>query len=379
MKPLNSHSNILMIAASEIDANLYYATRFLAPDPFVFIQLGKKKFLFMSDLEVDRAKSESCVDEVLSTSRLAKTYFEKHGKRPGTLDLIESFLKSKKVRDLLVPGNFPIEYADPLRQRGFVLTYKRDPFFEERTVKSPAEIKAITHAIRQVEIAVGCAIDALRKSSVKKGKLYWQGDVLTSERMKRIIDVALMERGCIAANSIVSCGEHAVDPHDRGTGPLYAGQSIIMDIFPRDSESRYYADFTRTVVKGKASEKLKRMYAAVHEGQNIAFRMLKAGVDGSSVHGAIQKRFDELGFKTGILNGRMQGFFHGTGHGLGLDIHEPPRVSLGKDILKAGHVVTVEPGLYYEGIGGVRLEDVVVITASGCRNLTRFPKFLEIR
>jgi len=150
----------------------------------------------------------------------------------------------------------------------------------------------------------------------------------------QIINVQLMERDCIAAHTIVACGKHAVDPHDEGSGPLYANQSIIMDIFPRHSTSRYFADFTRTVVRGKASTKLRKMYNAVEEGQRIAFKMLRHGVDGSKVHGAIQKRFQELGFKTGVFNGRMQGFFHGTGHGLGLDIHEPPRVSLGKDILK---------------------------------------------
>jgi len=151
-----------------------------------------------------------------------------------------------------------------------------------------------------------------------------------------------------------------------------------MDIFPRDSKSRYFADFTRTVVRGKASKKLRAMYKAVDEGQKIGFKMIRAGVDGGKVHAAIHSRFKELGFHTGIKNGRMQGFFHGTGHGLGLDIHEAPRVSPGRNILKTGHVVTVEPGLYYEGIGGVRLEDVVVVTKTGCRNLTKFPKYLEV-
>jgi len=159
---------------------------------------------------------------------------------------------------------------------------------------------------------------------------------------------------------------------------LYANQSIIMDIFPRDSQSRYFADLTRTVVRGKASPKLKKMFEAVKEGQQIAFKSIRDGTDGSMIHTAIQNRFEALGFKTGVQNGRMQGFFHGTGHGLGLEIHEPPRISLGKDILKTGQVVTVEPGLYYEDAGGIRLEDDVVVTKTGCFNLTRLPKILEL-
>lgn len=370
--------NILIIAASEQDADLYYATRFIAPDPFVFIQIKGRKHLLMSDLEVDRARSQSKVDEVHSTSRLAAEFKKKNGKRPSYIDLIEYFLKKRRVTSLAIPGNFPAEFLDSLRKRGFELTVKPDPFFEERTVKSAEEIRAITKAIRYVEEAVGLAIQTLKRSVIKKGKLCLHGKVLTSEDIKKVINVKLMERDCIAAHSIVSCGRQAVDPHDQGSGPLYANQSIIMDIFPRDSHTRYFADFTRTVVRGKASPKLKKMYAAVKEGQDIAFRMIRAGIDGSTAHAAIQKRFEELGFKTGVMNGRMQGFFHGTGHGLGLDIHEPPRVSLGKDILKEGHVVTVEPGLYYADAGGVRLEDVVVVTKTGCRNLTKFPKVLEI-
>ncbi len=371
-------SNILMIAASEADANLFYATGFMAPDPFIFIQQGKRKTLLMSDLEVDRARSQARVHEVLSTSKLAAAFRKKHDRRPGYLDLLEEFATKKGLRDFLVPGNFPIEYADPLRKRGFRLIFKADPFFEQRMIKTSEEISAVKRALRHTEAAVKAAIDTIRKSVIKKGKLYFDGSVLTSEKIKKIINVSLMEQDCIASHSIVSCGIDCVDPHNQGSGPLYANQSIIMDIFPRDSHSRYFADLTRTVVRGKASPKLKKMFAAVLEGQEIAFRSIRHGADGSLIHAAIQKRFEALGFTTGVQNGRMQGFFHGTGHGLGLEIHEPPRISLGKDILKAGQIVTVEPGLYYEDAGGVRIEDDVVVTKTGCVNLAKLPKVLEI-
>ncbi len=374
----NEKENILIISASEQDANLYYATRFLAPDPFVFFSIAGKKHLLMSDLEVDRARHQADVHQVHSISDLVASFEKKHGRRPGYVELIADFARSRKVRRFFVPSDFPLAYADLLRKKGLRLDVRPDPFFEKRTVKTPKEVQAIARAIRHVETAVGLAIQALRRSVIRRGRLYYEGSLFTSERLRQIINMKLMELNCVGAHAIVACGKHAVDPHDEGSGPLYAHQSIIMDIFPRDLSSRYFADFTRTVVRGKASDKLKRMYAAVHEGQEIAFRMLRHGIDGSKVHAAIVKRFEALGFPTGIQNRRMQGFFHGTGHGLGLDIHEPPSVSIRKNILKTGQVVTVEPGLYYEDAGGVRLEDVVVITRTGCRNLTRFPKFLEI-
>ncbi len=277
-----------------------------------------------------------------------------------------------------MPGNFPLSFADRLRERGIKLEVKSDPFFEERTVKSKQEIAAVTKAIRFTEKAIGAAIAALRKSVPKKGKLYLRGEVLTAEAIKKIINVSLMEDNCIASHSIVACGIQGVDPHNQGSGPLYANQSIIMDIFPRDAESRYFADITRTVVRGKASPKLKKMFNAVIEGQKIAFKSIKDGADGGEIHRAIQKYFEDLGFATGVQNGRMQGFFHGTGHGLGLDIHEAPRIGGVKDILRAGQIVTVEPGLYYEDAGGIRIEDDVVVTKTSCQILTKIPRILEI-
>jgi len=369
---------LLLIAASETNANLYYATRFLAPDPFVFVEIGGRKFLLMSDLEVDRARFESIVDEVLSTSRLARDYRKRTGEKATYLGIIEDFLKRKKVRELLVPDDFPLAYADRLRKKGFRIETKAEPFFEKRSIKSPTEIRAIEAALRHTEAACRTAIEVIARAQIRRGKLFYKGRVLTSEAIKQIINVSLMERDCVAQHTIIAPGIQAVDPHNQGTGPFRAHEPIVMDIFPQSVQNRYYADLSRTVVRGKASPKIKKMFAAVREGQEMAFRRIRAGADGGEIHRAIQKRFEELGFRTGEMNGRMQGFFHGTGHGVGLEIHEPPRISAGKDILQAGQVVTVEPGLYYEDSGGVRLEDMVVVTRTGCRVLNRLPKVLEL-
>lgn len=368
----------LMIAASEKDANLYYATRFIAPDPFVFIQIGGRKHLLMSDLEVDRARQESTVDEVHSTSRLARDYKKKTGEKATFLGLVADFLKQKKIKNLLVSYDFPILYADRLRKMQFEIAIKNEPFFEARAIKTAKEIKAIEEALRHTEAACKTATEVIARSKIQKGKLFYKGKVLTSEEIKRIVNVSLMENNCVAQHTIIACGIDGVDPHNQGSGPLRANEPIVMDIFPQSVKTRYYADLSRTVVRGKASAKLKKMNAAVLEGQEIAFKSIRDGADGGQIHQAIQKRFEVLGFPTGNIQGRMQGFFHGTGHGVGLEIHEEPRISAGKDILKAGQVVTVEPGLYYADAGGVRIEDMVLVTKKGCRVLNRLPKILEI-
>jgi Xaa-Pro aminopeptidase len=370
--------NLLIIASSEKNADLYYATRFIAPDAFVFARVRGKKYILVSDLEIDRAKRQARVHGVFSSSRLAAEYKQKHKKPCDFTELVLYFLKKLKASNVVVPGNFPVQYYVPLCQAGLRIRYKNGIFFENRMIKDRTEIQAITQALRATEKAAHEAIRTLKRSVIRKNRLYFRGKALTSEALKRMIHKTLLENGCAGEQTIVSCGHHSIDPHDQGSGPLYAHQPILMDIFPRSETTLYYADFTRTVVRGKASPALKKMYAAVKEGQEIAFRMIRHGIVTKKVHAAIQARFTQLGFNTGVKDGRMQGFFHSTGHGLGLELHEPPRVSVGKDILKAGQVVTVEPGLYYKGIGGVRLEDVVVVTKKGCVNLTKFPRQLEI-
>ncbi len=369
---------LLIIAASETDANLYYATRFLAGDPFVFLWHGAEKVLLMSDLEVDRARAQARVDTVLPIRQYEDRAKASGVERPGTADALYEFLTQRKLQCLTVPGSFPIEHADKLRGRGITLRVHPEPFFEARMVKSPEEIGAITRAMRRTEAAMELAISAIREAGVRDDLLWWRGEVLTAEVIRRLIAVQLLRDGLIAENTIVACGEAGCDPHNRGSGPLRPGQSIVLDVFPKDSESRYHADITRTVVKGRAPEALRRMYDAVLAGQECAFRLIREGADGESVHREVQQTLQAHGFKTGEVNGRMQGFFHGTGHGLGLDIHELPRVSKTKATLQAGNVITVEPGLYYPSVGGVRIEDVVVVTATGCRNLTQYPKELEV-
>lgn len=367
----------LIIAASEADANLFYATRFLAPDPFVFLWHGREKILLMPDLELDRARVQAAVDSVLAIREYEDRARASGIERPTITDALWELLKERQVRSLLVPGSFPVEHADRLRGQGLTLHAKSEPFFEERLVKSPEEVQAIADAMRHAEAAMDAAIQAIHEAEPREGVLWWRGEVLTAEAVKRLIARQLLEDGLIAQHTIVACGEHACAPHNEGSGPLRAGRSIIIDIFPRDLTSHYHADITRTVVKGQAPDALRRMYDAAAAAQECAFRLIRDGADAEAIHGETQRTFEERGFQTGEVKGRMQGFFHGTGHGLGLEVHELPRISKVRTTLRVGNVVTVEPGLYYPGVGGVRIEDVVVVTETGCQNLTTFPKKLE--
>ena len=171
-------------------------------------------------------------------------------------------------------------------------------------------------------------------------------------------------------------GDQACDPHERGSGPLFADSLIILDIFPRDAASGYYGDMTRTVVRGRATDEQRRLWETVRDGQSLALKRMKPGVDGLKVHNQVKQFFTDQGFPTEVRDGRQVGFFHGTGHGLGLEIHEIPRFQ--KTVFKPRQVLTVEPGLYYPGLGGVRIEDVAVVTENGNRIISRFEKRLEI-
>ncbi len=369
----------LIIADSEKNANLYYATRFLAPDPFIFIQVNGHRMVVMSDLEVDRAKTQAKVEEVVSFTKLSHQVKQRGVAEPTMLDVIDELLKRHGIAQVDVPTDFSVVHADGLRKRGYTVQPRPDPFFPERMVKSEEEIALLLETLRTTEESLASAIELIRNSEVKADRTLWiGGKPLTAELLRKAMHLTMMEQDCVAQHTIIACGVQAVDPHNEGSGPLKANEPIVMDVFPQHATTRYFADITRTVVKGKASEKVRRMFDAVREGQEIAFRLIKEGIDGSAVHHAILKYFDSLGFHTGEQDGRMQGFFHGTGHGVGLEIHEPPRVSVRPDILKAGMVVTVEPGLYYVDAGGIRIEDMVVVTKDGYRQLTQAPKILEV-
>jgi Xaa-Pro aminopeptidase len=369
----------LLVAASEGDANMLYAAGFFVPDPFIFFQHKLTKYIVMSDLEIDRAKKQARADRILSLSLYQKKLRRSGKASPGLVDLLDLLFRERGIRSLIVPANFSALLADQLRAKGFSLQIKRDPFFAQRETKNSQEVKHISESLRVARLGLEAGIRALKRTKIKRdGYLYLNGRRLTSETLKTFVNTTIMAQGWLPSHTIIASGNQCVDPHHEGSGPIKAHSSIIFDIFPRSQKTGYFGDLSRTVVRGRASDKLKRMYAAVQAGQQIAYGLIRDGANGKEIHQKILALFDARGFKTAKRNGRMQGFFHGTGHGLGLDIHEPPRIATVEARLRTGHVVTVEPGLYYLGVGGVRLEDVVLVTPRGNRNLTDCPQFLEI-
>jgi len=367
----------LIVAASETDPDILYATKFWAPDPFIFLQRNGRRTLVLSDLEIDRARKQAEADEFVPFNKLERELQGKSKKAPPYEKVLAHFLCRRGVKSVIVPANFSLRYAEELAANKIKVRATNGLFWPKRETKSDEEIRMIGHALRITEIGLRRGIEVLARSTIVRGKkLRWCGKALTSEILRAEIDTAILRAGGAPAGTIAAGGDQACDPHERGSGPLFANSLIILDIFPRDAKTGYFGDLTRTVVRGRASDAQRKLWDTVKAGQALGLRRIKAGVDGMTIHKAIQELFANRGFRTEVRKGKQVGFFHGTGHGLGLEIHDYPRLQ--KVVLKERQVLTVEPGLYYPGLGGVRLEDVVVVTKKGCKILSRFPKQLEI-
>ncbi len=377
---MKRRENLLIVADTERDANMLYAVGMFVPDPFIFLRLRGRNYIVMSDLELDRARKQAPHCTVLSLGAYQRKLRRDGRSAPGLADVVHRILKDKRVNNMVVPGDFPLELALRLKQLKVKITPRAGLFFPEREHKSAAEVKMISAALTMAEVGMAEGLQALKASKIGRDRrLMYRGAPLTSERLRAVIDTAILQTSGLASHTIVAGGKQACDPHETGHGPLRADELIILDIFPRSQKTGYFGDITRTVVRGRASEAARKLYATVLEAQTLAFRKLLPGTSTASVHEAVQDFFASCGYRTARSGGRMQGFFHGTGHGLGLEIHEAPRLGpTSPGVLQPGHVVTVEPGLYYPGIGGVRLEDVAFVTRRRPRNLTRFEKLLEL-
>jgi Xaa-Pro aminopeptidase len=376
MKAQSNGETRLIVAPSDIDADMLYATKFWAGDPFIFLQQNGKRTIVLSDLEMGRGRRTAKVDEFVSFNELEREVQGDSKQPPPFEKVMAHFLRKRGVKSAVVPANFPLGYARELAKDDVDLQTTNGLFWPEREAKSDEELKLIGRALRITETGMARAMEVLKASKLAGKKLKWAGKPLTSEILRAEVDSAILRAGGTPTNTIVAGGDQACDPHERGSGPLYANSLIILDIFPRDPRSGYWGDMTRTVVRGRASDAQRKLWETVKKGQELALREIKDGVDGMKIHQAIQALFRKRGYPTEVRDGINVGFFHGTGHGLGLEIHEYPRLQ--KVVLRDRQCLTVEPGLYYPGLGGVRHEDVVVVTKTGCKILSRFPKQLEI-
>ncbi len=377
---MSRSEDLLIVADSEHDANMLYAVGMFVPDPFIYLRLRGRHYIVMSDLEIDRARSQAPHCTVLSLSRYQKKLRERGQKNPGFAQVIQEILRERRIRRVKVPSNFPHGLALELQRGGIRVKPAKGSFFPQREQKSSGEVRKISAALIMAEVGMAEAIQVLRSARIGRDRvLLYHGVPLTSEKLRAVIDTTILQACGTAAHTIVAGGRQGCDPHEKGHGPLRANEPIILDIYPRSQKTGYFGDITRTVVRGRANEPVRRLYDTVLQGQKLAFNKMRAGARTNEVHKSVLDLFEKQGFRTKKHNGRMEGFFHGTGHGLGLEIHEAPRLSKNSiGTLQPGHVVTVEPGLYYREYGGVRLEDVALVTRNGARNLTHFEKVLEI-
>jgi Xaa-Pro aminopeptidase len=364
----------LLYADTDRSADALFFGGVSVPDPFIAFGVRGRKYAVVSALEFGRVRRTSDFDVVLPLERLvarARELWPKH--KPGPAEVIQLVARQVGVRHFLVAQDFPAGVYRRLVELGLRVDVAPGALFPEREIKTPREAAAIREGNRCSAAGIAAAERVLRRSRVRGRKLIFEGAELTSDRLRTAVEIACLEAGAVSLNTIVAGGDQACDPHERGSGPLRANELIIVDVFPRVTKTGYFGDMTRTFLRGRASEKQRALVAAVRAAQLAALDAIRAGANGRDVHGKVTSVFTSRGFETRRTPRGSVGFFHGTGHGLGLDIHEPPRVSGTVDYpLKKGSVVTVEPGLYYPGLGGCRIEDVVQVMSAAPKMLSSY-------
>ncbi len=362
----------ILISSTNNTADIRYLCGAEPPETAVLILKGARGTLIVSEMEYNRLRRTVKRGITVLHPALFGSSWKK-----GPADWIKKTAAGKNLR---VTADFPFGLAEKLKRAGFKIKISDEAICPQREIKTADEISDVKNSQRAAVAAMNAAIKQIASSEIgKDGLLRCGKTVLTSEMVRATICHTLLDRDCIATETIVACGPHSADPHERGTGPLCAGQPIVLDIFPRSTATGYWGDLTRTVCRGPAPAELKKMYNAVKAAHAEALKAVKAGAWTDDVHAAAAGELERRGFKTEIVNGVPQGFIHGTGHGVGLEIHEAPRVSSANhQRLKAGMIITIEPGLYYPQLGGIRIEDTVAVTKDGYQMLAACPKRLEI-
>ena len=370
--------------------DVYHLTRFLSPDAIIALEDGSEVVVVANSLEEGRVRKQSRATSVFNIDAFGAKELAGEGLSREELDanVIARFLASRNTKRVNVAWYFPVGMAERLRGLGIELDIVHS-IGARRRAKRPDEIEALDFAQRATEDAWAKGVDALRRATVGSDKvLQLDGSAFTAERLRAVVEGRLLELGYASDGAIIAPGPQAADPHMSGSGPLHAGEPIVMDIFPQHKASRYWADMTRTVSKGEPSAEILKMYEVVKRAQDVGIKALRPGITGREVHELVEDTIFVAGYDTlrpGQQHGKPEngalpkGFIHGTGHGVGLEIHEAPSVGRsGTDPLAAGDVVTVEPGVYDPEIGGVRLEDMLLITETGSRNFTRAPRQLIV-
>lgn len=374
---------IICAGIPAVNNALYHTIRFLVGDPAAFIEWPTgKRSLILRDIEMERARKSARVDDVHCPADFAPPAGLSGDRETATAQALAECLARKDVTEVLSDRTLPLIYADHLAQRGIAVGYDPDLGVAARRRKDDQEVAWLRHAQQITERVMRRACETIARAEARRGGiLFHDGSELTSERVRFLIDVWLLELGFQNQESILAGGPQGADCHCLGFGPFCTGQPVIVDIFPQDRQTRYHGDCTRTVVHGEIPDDVARMHAAVIKAKREATAACRAGVTGEAVHAATIQAIESAGFRMGLPKPEDPETYcamtHGTGHGIGLDIHEPPLLDRGGPELVVGDVLTIEPGLYCRAIGGLRVEDMVVVREQGCENFNELPEGLS--
>jgi Xaa-Pro aminopeptidase len=369
----------VMAGVPATNRSLYRQIRFLVGDPVAFVRFGDgQRLLILRDIELERARRSAAADRFASPSDFAPAGGLSGDRETATAEALVESLRRAGVERVVVDRTMPVLFAEHLRHAGIEVRLDPEWGVRERRMKEAWEIEALAEAQETTEAAVRMACELIARAIASAdGVLEHEGEILTSERVATAIDRFLLDRGFDNPPSIVAGGPQAFDCHARGSGPLRTGEPVVVDVFPRSRRTLYNGDCTRTVVHGAVPPEVARMHEAVLAAKRAAEAAVRPGATGDAVHAAAIGELAARGFSSGRppepTPAEWCGMTHGTGHGIGLDGHEPPLLDARGPTLVAGDAITVEPGLYCPSIGGVRVEDLVIVEAAGARNLGRLP------
>jgi Xaa-Pro aminopeptidase len=372
-------ADVLIFADSLRSPEMRHEVPVAIPDPFLYLERGGQRHIVASSFELERVSEVAPELDALPLEEfgLDELYTQGLTRDAIELEIVVRAAKRFGVEDAAVPATFPLELADHLRGQGIGVAVDRELFVDRRRVKNEAELAGIRRAQRAAEAGMTAARELLRAAERRNGTLVLEGEQLTCERIKLAVEQAFTAHGTFADEFIVSHGAQTAVGHDMGSGPIAPDEPICLDLFPRDRASGCYADMTRTFVVGEPSVELAEYHQLCREALDRSVAAVKPGVPGRDLLKITCDVFEEHGFPT-LLSKQpgevlRDGFYHSLGHGVGLEVHEQPTLGRGPGELVAGDVIAVEPGLYRYGVGGCRLEDIVLVTQDGAQTLTDYP------
>ena len=376
----------VMAGVPSVNASLFHRLRFLVGDPTAVIDLPgdprPTSWLILRDIEIERARQHARVDQVACPADFTPPGGLSGDRETATAQAAAECLRRAGIESVVADRSLPLIFSEVIREVGIQVVCDLEMGVLERRRKDEQEIEWLRESQRVTEGAMEMACHLVAKARPKSdGTLVWEGRPLTSERVRSAVDHWLLERAFYNPPCIVAGGPAGADCHELGRGVLRTGEPVIVDIFPQCQETRYYGDCTRTVVNGKVPERLVQMHLAVVEAKRVAVATTRAGVTGEQVHRATSEVMIKHGYEMGLPPGDAPDSYcsmtHGTGHGIGLEVHEAPLLDVNGPQLVVGDALTIEPGLYRRDLGGIRVEDMVIVTEDGCLNLNRLPESLE--